>query len=129
MANFLDVTVSPVITDGGSAVIPSVAGWSLDDLEVDEYQQASYRIGIGEDKFFGIKGSSVGGETDPVVLPFSKITGYQLKSTVPVLLKIDLAVAGIQVTNAMVSGTSYDNIKVEASGQIADVRLLIWGTR
>lgn len=129
MANFLDVTVSPVITDGGSAVIPSVAGFSLDDLEVDEYQQASYRIGIGEDKFFGIKGSTIAGETDPVVLPLSLIEGFQLKSTSPVDIKIDGAAAGVQVKNAFISGMSFSNILVEASGQLADVRLLVWGSR
>lgn len=129
MAKFGTFVFTPTITDGGETVVGAASGWEEQDVEFEEYHLGSIRIGGSESKFIAVKGTDVAAETDPVVIPLSIIEGYALQSNVPVDVKIDAAAAGIQCTKQANVGMMASSIEIEGKGQVADVKLIVWGKR
>ncbi len=129
MAKFITLTTSVSITDEGEEVVPSSVGFAVAEAEIEEYNQGTYRVTASGDKFIGVTGSVITGETDPVVVPLSIIEGYQLQSNYPITVSVDGAAAGVQVTVDARHGMQASSLKFEGAGQVADVKLLIWGKR
>ena len=128
MAKFLVFGTGVTITDGGEAALGASAQLSLADQEIEEFSWGTYRVGASGEKFVAVIGGA-GVETDPVIVPLSIIEGFQLESNVPVDIAIDAAVAGVQVLAASQHGMQASSIKISGLGQVADVKLLVWGKR
>jgi hypothetical protein len=128
MAKF--VTFSPVltITDEGTTVVDRSPS---ETRETEDYLEFSLRIANGAAKLVCAAGNE-DGEVSPISIDLVELTGITLISDSQVQLTFDAASVAIKAGPGFlaISNTGFMTLKIEnASGQVANLKLVIWGNR